>query len=134
MRVALNLLFLMAGVVSCTPALDLQPHDDQYEVCGRRAGPGRRLDGSDDFIGKIRQVVDATRTDGPVQIVVVDPRGDLKKLYFGSLYTRPGPSEQRLATYEAIASSKIGDCVRAGGSVMSDGKLWVETFVNYDRL
>ena len=134
MRVALNLLFLMASAVSCTPALDPQPHDDQYEVCGRRAGPERRLDGSDDFIGKIRQVVDATQMDGPVQIVVVDPRGDLKKLYFGSLYTRPGPSEQRLAAYRAIASSKIGDCVRAGGSLMSDGKLSVETFVNYDRL
>jgi len=132
MRVALNLLFLMSGAVACTPALDLQRHDDQYEVCGRRAGPG--LDGSGDVIGKIRQVVDSTQVDGPVQIVVVDPRGDLKKLYFGSLYTRPGPSEQRRATYRAIASSKIGHCVRAGGSIMSDGKLWVETFVDYDRL
>ena len=132
MRVALNLPFLM-GAVSCTPALDLESHDDQYEVCGRRAGPERRLNGSDDFIGKIRQVVVETQMDGPVQVVIVDPRGDLKKIYFGSLYTRPGPSEQRLATYRAIASSKIGDCVRAGGSVMSDGKLWVETFVNYDR-
>jgi hypothetical protein len=134
MRVALNVLFLMVGAVSCTPALDLHPPDDQYKVCGRRAGPGRRLDGSEDFVGIIRQVVDATQMDGPVQVVVVDPHGDLRKLYFGSLYTRPGPSEQRLATYRAVASSKIGDCVRAGGSVMPDGKLWVETFVDYDRL
>jgi hypothetical protein len=133
MRLALNLLLLMVGPVSCTPAVDLQPHDDQYQVCARRAGPERRSNDSDDVIGKIRQVVDATQMDGPVQIVVVDPRGDLKKLHFGSLYTRPGPSEQRLAIYQAIASSKPGDCVQAGGSVMSDGKLWVETFVNYDR-
>ena len=76
---------------------------------------------------------DSTQMDGPVQIVVVDPRGALRKLYFGSLYTRPGPSEQRLATYRAISSSKIGHCVRAGGNIMSDGKLWVETFVDYDR-
>ena len=107
MRVALNLLFLMASAVSCTPALDLRPHDDQYEACGRRAGPGRRLDGLHYFTGKIRQVVDATQMDGPVQIVLVDPRGELKKLYFGSLDTRPDPSEQRLAAYRAIASSKV---------------------------
>lgn len=85
-------------------------------------------------MGKIRHIVDETPVDGPVQLVVVDLRGELRKLYFGSLFTRPAPSPQRRATYRAIASSKVGDCVRATGNVMPDGKLWVETFVDFDRL
>ena len=61
MRVALNLLFLIAGAVACTAALDLQPHDDQYKVCGRRAGLASDRSGA--VVGKIRQVVDIRGMD-----------------------------------------------------------------------
>jgi len=132
MRNELKLLFVL-GAVSCTPALNLQPHDDQYEVCGRRAVTTSHTEGSDGVVGKVRQIVDSTQSDGPVQIIVIDPRGDMRRLYFGSLYTRPAPSEQRLATYQAIASLKIGDCVRADGKLMSDGKLWIEAFADFDH-
>jgi hypothetical protein len=133
MRLRSTLLFLVAATSACAQPIDLEPHDDQYELCGRRAGSTSPPAGARTVVGKIRQLDDSTPVDGPVNIVLVDPHGDLRKLHFGSLYTRPSTSEARRATYRSIASSKLGDCVRATGSVMANGKLWVDDFQNFDR-
>lgn len=83
-------------------------------------------------MGAVHQIDDETQVDGPVRLVVIDPNGRPQKLFFGSLFTRPGPSEQRKATYRAIASSRTGDCVQARGITMPDGQLAVEDFVRLE--
>jgi hypothetical protein len=124
---------VLAGLTaSCAPAIDFQPHDARYEECGRRASAGGVAAPRVAVVGTVRQIDDATPVDGPVSIVVIDPAGSPQKLYFGSLFTRPEPSEQRKATYRAIAPSRAGDCVRAVGLPMQDGRIAIDDFVNLD--
>jgi hypothetical protein len=118
-------------VVACAPAISLQPQSDRYTKCGARSqrfpvGAGRVA-----LVGAVHRIDDETAVDGPVRLVIIDPRGDPRKLVFGSLFTRPGPSPQRQATYRVIASSRTGDCVRAVGTMMSGGQVAIEEF---DRL
>jgi len=123
----------VSALVSCAPALELRVHDDKYEACGRRSAAMPPPEGMQTATGTIQQIVDGTGLDGPVKIVVIDPSGRPRKLFFGSLYTIPSPSLQRQATYRAIEPSRVGDCVRADGSLMDNGSLWIERFVDFDR-
>jgi hypothetical protein len=84
------------------------------------------------LVGAVHQIDDETAVDGPVRVVIIDSDGHPRRLFFGSLFTRPAPSEQRKATYRAIASSRAGDCVQARGTSMPDGQLWLEGFVRLE--
>ena len=114
---------------ACAPAIDFQTHSDRYAKCAVRTRPAAESTTRLSVVGAVHQFDDETEVDGPVRLVIIDPDGRPRKLFFGSLFTRPGPSEQRKATYRAIASSRTGDCVQASGIAMPDGQLAVEDYV-----
>lgn len=120
------------AAASCAPAIDFRPHDDRYEVCGRRAGPVPVRSGGVTLVGTVYKIDDATPVDGPVRLVMIDLQGAPRKLFFGSLLTSPSPSEHRKSVYRAIARSRPGECARIHGTVLHDGSVVVEEFQNLD--
>ena len=121
---------LLAGCTRPPPA-GFEQHDDRYQRCGARS---QSIDNSDAvaFSGTVHAKRDETAVDGPVALVLIDGQGEPVKLVFGSLYTRPSPTPERLATYDRIRASQRGDCVRISGSRLDDGRILIETFVSYD--
>lgn len=119
-------------VFACAPAIDFQPHNDRYAKCAARSEDATAGHGRVTLIGAVHQIDDETEVDGPVRLVIIDPNGHPRKLFFGSLFTRPEPSELRKATYRTIASSRTGDCVQARGTTMPDGQLAIEDFVKLE--
>jgi hypothetical protein len=119
-------------VFACAPAIDLRPHSDRYTKCAALSEGAPAEHGLVTLVGAVHQIHDETAVDGPVRLVIIDPDGHPRKLFFSSLFTRPEPSEQRKATYRDIASSRTGDCVQARGTTMPDGQLAVEDFVRLE--
>jgi hypothetical protein len=118
--------------LACAPAIDFQPHSDRYAKCAVRSDAAPAVHGRVTLVGAVHQIDDETEVDGPVRLVIIGPDGHPRKLFFGSLFSRPEPSEQRKATYRAIASARPGDCVRARGTTMPDGQVAVEHFVRLE--
>jgi hypothetical protein len=116
-------------VFACAPAIDFQPRSDRYAKCATRFESAPVGQGRATLVGAVHQMDDEAEVDGPVRLVIIDPDGHPRKLFFGSLFTRSEPSEERKATYRAIAASRIGDCVQARGTMTADGQLSVEQFV-----
>ena len=119
-------------VFACAPPIDFQPHSERYAKCAARSSVAPVGHGRVKLVGAIHQIDDETQVDGAVRLLLIDPDGHPRKLFFGSLFTRPAPSEQRKATYRAIALSRTGDCVEAHGTTMPDGQLEVEHFLRLD--
>lgn len=130
--ILLAVLAALLDVLACAPAIDFQPHSDRYAKCAARSEGAPAGRGRVTLVGAVHQIDDETEVDGPVRLVIIDPDGHPRKLFFGSLFTRPEPSEQRKAAYRAIASARAGDCVQARGTTMPDGQLWVEELVRLE--
>lgn len=126
-------LLSLVATTACAPVIDFQPQDDRYVDCGRRAPAPPVHSGEVALVGTVRQIDDATPVDGPVWIVLIDAQGSPRKLFFGSLFTVPAPSEHRKSVYRAIAPSQAGDCVRLSGVSRSDGSIDIAQFENLDR-
>lgn len=95
--------------VACSPvrSVELEPHDERYETCGRRSE--RRADGSAvAFAATVHRIRDDTAVDGDVRIVLIRGDGEPVRAIFGSLYTSPPPSAARKATYDTIHRSQGG--------------------------
>jgi hypothetical protein len=118
--------------LGCAPAIDFQPRSDRYAKCAVRPEGVPAARGVVTLVGAVQQIDDETAVDGPVRLVIIDLDGQPRRLFFGSLFTRPAPSERRKATYRDIASSRIGDCIQARGTTMPDGQLWLEDFVRLE--
>jgi len=124
---------LVLLVVACTPQppAGFERHDDRYERCEARS---KAIDTPDAvaFSGTVHDKLDATAVDGPIDLVLINGQGQPVKLQSSYPSTDADPSAERLATYDRIRASQRGDCVRISGSRMSDGRIWIDTFVKYD--
>lgn len=129
-----SLLTLHQGTAACAPnrEVSLEGRDHRYEHCAVRAKG--HLDGSGTSIaGIIRDLRDDTDVDGEVRLVLIRGDGSPAKAVFGSLYTRPPPSEERKAVYERIRASREGDCVVISGTEFRNRHLWITKYVSLDR-
>lgn len=120
--------------VACSPvrSVELEPHDERYETCGRRSE--RRADGSAvAFAATVHRIRDDTAVDGDVRIVLIRGDGEPVRAIFGSLYTSPPPSAARKATYDTIHRSQEGDCVLVAGTRTPEGEFWIDGYTNLDR-
>jgi hypothetical protein len=52
---------------------------------------------------------------------------------FGSVFTSPSPNPARKATREVLRRARVGDLVRATGSRMDGGQVWLERLENLSR-
>ena len=120
-------------LVACTPPppAGFEQHDDRYQRCGARSKP---VDNSETvaFSGTVHDKLDATPVDGGVDLVLIDGRGQPVKLHFGSLFTIPGPSAERQATYDQIRATRRGDCVQVSGARTENGQIRIYRLVRYD--
>src|SRR5688500_15765285 len=80
---------------ACSSAIDLQPRSDRYAKCAARSEGVRAAHGVVTLVGAIHRIDDETAVDGPVRVVIIDADGHPWRLFFGSLFTRPAPSERR---------------------------------------
>ena len=71
--------------------------------------------------GIVTEIVDQTPVDGGVTISVATADDVTERLQFGSLFTSPPPSAERLALFEQIRTARVGSRVRATGVRSSDG-------------
>ncbi len=131
-----RLLLPLMLLLGCTHAgtVPLEEHDDRYGVCAAR-GPHPVTQGHAlSLTGTLWQLRDESPFDGPVKMVLIDGAGAPHKLYFPSLYTRPSPAPDVIATQKRIVRSKVGDCVQIDGSPTTrDPAIWVDRFTNLDR-
>jgi hypothetical protein len=65
--------------------------------------------------GVVTQIDDLVPVDGGVTITLALDAGGTELLLFGSLFTSPPPSEERLALYQTIRQAEVGSRVRATG-------------------
>jgi hypothetical protein len=83
--------------------------------------------------GTVRYIGDASQLDGPIVIMIESPPGDTVDLHFGSMFTKPAPNAARQATFATIQRTRVGDRVRAYGSRIDAGLIWLERLENLDR-
>lgn len=65
--------------------------------------------------GVVTHIDDQVPVDGGVTITLALDGGGTELLLFGSLFTSPPPSEERLALYQKIRQAEVGSRVRATG-------------------
>lgn len=78
-------------------------------------------DGQVTVTGIITEIVDQTPVDGGVSISLATSDDTTERLLFGSLFTSPPPSADRLEIYEQIQTARVGSRVRASGTRRPDG-------------
>ncbi len=73
--------------------------------------------------GEVLEIMDQTPVDGGVTITILVPTPDdaQEVLLFGSLFTNPPPSAQRLEVYQRIQAAQVGSVVWAEGVRTTDG-------------
>ncbi len=65
--------------------------------------------------------------------MIESPPGQTVDLHFGSIFTQPSPNAARRATFATIQRTRVGDRVRAHGSRIDAGLIWLERLENLDR-
>ena len=83
-------------------------------------------------VGEVMTVDDRVPVDGGVTIDIGLDGGESERLLFGSLFTYPAPSQERLDLYQVIVELEIGDRVQATGSRTVDG-IEIEELVILDK-
>lgn len=78
-------------------------------------------DGQVTVTGIVTEIIDQTPVDGGVTISVATADDVTERLQFGSLFTSPPPSAERLALFEQIRTARVGSRVRATGVRSPDG-------------
>ncbi len=78
-------------------------------------------DGAVTVEGTVTEIVDQTPVDGGVTIELTVDGGATERLLFGSLFTQPPPSEERIALYQRIQGADVGSRVRATGVRSDEG-------------
>ena len=71
--------------------------------------------------GRVKRIDDDTARDGGVTIQVEVEYARRVMLYFGSLYTRPPPTQERMDTYRLIKTLRAGDKIEVKGYEAGDG-------------
>ncbi len=72
-------------------------------------------DGQVTVTGIVTEIVDQTPVDGGVTISIATSDETTERLLFGSLFTSPPPSAERLELYEQTRTARVGSRVRATG-------------------
>lgn len=80
-------------------------------------------------VGEVTMIDDRVPVDGGVTIDIELDKGGTERLLFGSLFTYPPPSEERIELYQVIVGLKIGDRVRAMGLRTKEGIELVELMI-----
>lgn len=78
-------------------------------------------DGQVTVTGIVTEIVDQTPVDGGVTITIATSDDTSERLLFGSLFTSPPPSAERLELYEQIQTARVGSRVRATGVRSTEG-------------
>ncbi|NNF08560.1 MAG: hypothetical protein HKN21_17495 [Candidatus Eisenbacteria bacterium] len=87
--------------------------------CSTKAGNLRPTDIT--LEGVVAKIDDQTPVDGGVTIELRLDDGSGETLLFGSLFTYPPPTEERLKLYQRIQAIAVGYRVRAVGERMETG-------------
>jgi hypothetical protein len=103
-------------------------------ACGGATEPARAPRSAFEIstVGTVLYFRDHSATDGPIQFILKSDDGVQRKFYFGSVFTRPGPSATKREVLGKLVGTRDGDRVLAEGTRAGDGVL-LENFENYSR-